>query len=350
MSLRDSIRVVQSGQRRIKIFIDFWNVVINARSQTKFNVNVHWDKLAEHLVSHTRQGYFDETTGELAGCYIFGSKSQSNAEQSAFVNKVLDHNGSQAGLFFNFAERVAKQTTAKCSKCDEPVRVSSESGVDVLLTVEMIKHAMMREHEYLALVSSDRDFIPLLTFLKDQGQRVLHVSAGKAEREMRAMTWAQIELLENYPSICSIEHDDYIILTAPGFSKAIEQLVNAAPVPRDQLKIIDVTDRDQIQDRDLAFLMASAGVHWQVNRQGYADFSYSSLKANSSQFRREVANGTIRGNLPCVINNGRVELIFNENNQGSQWIPVIGPHNRPNSDWSKLFEKVQPNWAGDSLS
>ena len=147
------------------------------------------------------------------------------------------------------------------------------------------------------------------------------------------------ELLESYPSICSIEHDDYIILTTPAFSRATEQLIEAASVPRDQLRVIDITDRQQIQDRDLAFLLPSAGVHWQSNRQGFTDFSYPSLKAGSLQFRSEVANGTVRGNLPCVVRNGRVELFFNENNQGSQWIRVIGPHSRPNNDWSKLFEK-----------
>lgn len=340
MSFKDTIRVVQSGRRRIKIFVDFWNVVINARSQCKnFDVRVHWDKLVEHLVGHTRQGYFDETTGELAGSYIFGSKSQSNAQQSAFVNKVLDQYGSHPGLFFSFAERVTKQTTAKCSTCDESVRISSESGVDVLLTIEMIKHAIMREHEYLALVSSDRDFIPLLSFLKDQGQRVLHVATGKAERDMRATTWAQIELLESYPSICSIEHDDHIILTTPAFGKEAEQLIEAAPVPRDQLRVIDITDRQQIQDSDLAFVLPSAGVHLHSNRQGSNDFSYPSPKASSPQFRSEVANGTVRGNLPCVIRNGRVELCFNQNSQGSQWIKVIGPHSRPNTNWSKLIEK-----------
>jgi hypothetical protein len=154
---------------------------------------------------------------------------------------------------------------------------------------------------------------------------------------MRAMTWAQVDLLESYPSICSIEHDDYIVLTAPPFSGAKEQLIEAAPVPRDQLRIIDITDRQQIQDRDLAFLLPSAGVHWQANRQGFTDFSYPSLKTSSSRFRSEVANGTLRGNLPCVIKGGRVELYFNENSQGTRWIRVIGPQSRPNTDWSKLF-------------
>jgi len=339
MPFKETIRVIQSGQRRIKIFVDFWNVVINARGQCKdFDVNVHWDRLVNNLVHETQQGYLDETTGELAGCYIFGSKAQSNAQQSAFVKQVLDRYGSQSGLFFNFGERVPKQTTAKCLKCDEPVKVNSESGVDVLLTVEMIKHAIMREHEYLALVSSDRDFIPLLSFLKDQGQRVLHVAAGTPEREMRAITWAQVELVEIYPLLCTIDHDGYIILTAPPCSHELEELLGAAPVPRDQIKIIDITDKGKIHDKDLAFLLASLRLSWKSNPEHFVPYDYAKLKASSPQFRRDVANGSLRGNLPCAIKNGFVKVQFTGNNQAARWTRMINPGRDLDGDWSKLFE------------
>lgn len=340
MPFKDTIRVIQSGQRRIKIFVDFWNVVINARSQCKdFNVYVHWDRLVNNLVHETKQGYFDETTGELAGCYIFGSKAESNAPQSAFVKQVLDRHGSQSGLFFNFGERVPKQTSAKCLKCHEPVKVNSESGVDVLLTVEMIKHAIMREHEYLALVSSDRDFIPLLSFLKDQGQRVLHVAAGKPEREMRAITWAQVELLENYPFLCTNEHDDYVILTAPPCSHDLEQLLDAAPAPRDQIRIIDITDKGQIHDRDLTFLLPSLHLSWKSNRERFVQYNYAKLKTSSLEFRRDVANGSLRGNLPCALKNGFVQVQFTGNDHAARWTRMVNPGGDLDGNWSKLFEK-----------
>jgi uncharacterized LabA/DUF88 family protein len=319
MAFKDTVRVIQSGQRRIKIFVDFWNVVINARNLCKdFDVDVHWDKIIGHLIQETRQGHFDETNGELAGCYIFGSKSQSNPEEFKFVKRVLDRYGSQSGLFFSFVDRVSKQTAAKCSACGESVKINSESGVDVLLTVEMIKHALMREHEYLALVSSDRDFIPLLSFLKDQGQRVLHVAAGNTDREMRAVTWAQVELLENYPHLCSIQHDDYIILTAPHCGGDLEQLLDAAPVSRDQLRIIDITDERQIRDKDLAFLLASLGMHWKFTQGRSLSYGYTKLISNSSDFRRKVSEGSARGNLPCAVKNGSIQVQFGGPEYGSR--------------------------------
>jgi hypothetical protein len=89
-------------------------------------------------------GHFDESNGELAGCYIFGSFSHSNSKQKNEIERILDEYGSESGLFFNFVERVSKQTSIKCSGCGEQIKTFSESGVDVMLTVEMIKHSVMR--------------------------------------------------------------------------------------------------------------------------------------------------------------------------------------------------------------
>lgn len=326
--LRDTIEVIQSGQRRIKLFVDFWNVVINARSQCSknFNVHLHWDKLVNDLIHQTRQGHHDNTNGELAGCYIFGSKSRSNPEESKFVDQTLDLYGSTSGLFFNFAERVPKQTSAVCS-CGRQVKVQSERGIDVLLAVEMIKHASMREHEYLALVSSDRDFIPLLSFLRDQGQRVLHVATGSPDREMRSITWAQVNLQELYPNLCTIEHDDYIVLTAPSCEEQLKQVRDAAPEP-DQLRVIDITDESQINDRDLAFLMSSLKLWWHISNKPNALFGYSRI---ASGLRHGLRTGELRGDLPCVVRNGVSQFRFD----GTRWLRSAGGD--PEQSWPKLF-------------
>ena len=101
---RETIRVVQPGKKRIKIFADFWNVIINARSHTGLDISVSWDRLAEHIVSETHIG-FDDTAGSLAGMYIFGSYNKSNNKEYRFVNETLDRYGSLSGLFFDFKER-----------------------------------------------------------------------------------------------------------------------------------------------------------------------------------------------------------------------------------------------------
>ncbi|MGA3311069.1 MAG: hypothetical protein ABSD08_21030 [Xanthobacteraceae bacterium] len=125
MSFHDTVRVIQPGQRRLKIFIDFWNLVINARKQTSFEIDVQWNSLAEYFVGETWKGHGDESTGDLAGCYIFGSYARSNPTESAFIDRTLDKYGSMPGLYFDFKERVKKEASTKCPKCGEQVYRSS---------------------------------------------------------------------------------------------------------------------------------------------------------------------------------------------------------------------------------
>jgi uncharacterized LabA/DUF88 family protein len=335
MPFKDTIEVIQSGQRRIKLFVDFWNVVINARNQCKnFDVHVRWDRLVDHLIHQTRQGYYDKTTGELAGCYIFGSKSQSNPQESKFVKQTLDLYGSLPGLFFNFAERVPKQTAVMCSNCGEQVRTNSESGIDVVLAVEMIKHAAMREHEYLALVSSDRDFIPLLSFLRDQGQRVLHVAAGTPDREMRSITWAQVNLQELYPNLCTIQHEDYVVLTAPSYASELKEVLDAAPIAPDQIRIIDLTDKSQIIDKDLDFLLSSLGFYWRKKGETTGtQYNYRHLVSDLNEFRHQISTGDLHGHLPCVVRSGQRQFY----REGNRWIRIVGDDIE--KSWSKLFPR-----------
>jgi len=89
--MRDTVRVIQANKRRVKIFVDFWNVVVNARNQSKmFDLEVRWDALADFVLNKTRSGYTDETTGEMAGCYVFGSYPKSNHKEYKFIKRTID--------------------------------------------------------------------------------------------------------------------------------------------------------------------------------------------------------------------------------------------------------------------
>jgi uncharacterized LabA/DUF88 family protein len=224
MSFRDTIRVIQPGRRRLKIFVDFWNVVVNARNVIKdIDVDVQWDRLVGQVVAETSNGHSDETNGELAGCYIFGSYAKSSPREKAFIEHTLDEFGDKHGLYFEFKERIKKESSDLCNKCGAAIDKTSESGVDVLLTVEMVKHAAMREHDYLALISCDRDYIPLLEYLKDRGQRVLHVATDTPNREMRSLTWKQVALKPMYGHLVKTYPRESVILTAPGRTIQLEE-------------------------------------------------------------------------------------------------------------------------------
>jgi uncharacterized LabA/DUF88 family protein len=340
MPFSDTVRVIQTGSRRTKIFVDFWNVVISARKQTqKLEIEVNWNILASEMVNETHQDYSDETRGTLAGCYIFGSYTKSDPKQMAFVNQTLDNYGSLPGLFFTFTERVKKETSVKCSKCGHLNAQETESGVDVILAVEMIKHAAMREHEYLALVSSDRDFIPLLSYLKDQGQRVLHAATEEPNREMRSLTWKQVELKPNYINLCSIiSGDKYYVFTAP----KLDTLTNEATIALEEqgapYEIFDLTGTRAMQDKDLRFLLSNQRIFF---RKKYAantnaTFSYQTLYKSIDEFRAALKIGDLVGHLPYVMHSGS---LYVRSDPTYRW--VVSSNTERMEPWRKL--QTQPS-------
>lgn len=341
MALSETIRVIQTGQKRIKIFIDFWNVVINARNQCKdFDLDIRWDSLCEYVVRAAKQGHSDEAIGELAGCYIFGSVSKSNASESKFVNRTIDQYGHKPGIFFNFADRVNKQTATTCKDCGSTLKSRSESGVDVLLTVEMIKHAAMREHEYLALASSDRDFVPLLSYLRDQGQRVMHIATGHPDIEMRSATWTQINLMKYYSSITKLNHSGYIILTAPHCGNELAEALEATTVPHSEIRVIDLTNTEDISDKDLLFILSNQNLYWR-NTKSENDRSLYFID-DAKKFRRQLRNGDIAGDLPYIIKDGACLISFDGRGRfrWTQHVNNTHPQGRAQKNWSKLFQQT----------
>lgn len=338
MPFTDAVRVIQTGSRRLKIFVDFWNVVISARQQTKkFEIEVKWNVLADQMVSETRQDYHDETPGTLAGCYIFGSYSRSDPKQNEFIDRTLDGYGSLPGLFFSFSERVKKETSLKCSKCGHLNSQIAESGVDVILTVEMIKHAAMREHEYLALISSDRDFIPLLSYLKDQGQRVLHGATEEPNREMRSLTWKQIDLKPTYQHSCAIRSDDkYFIFTAPFLDGMTNQAKMIFDSQGKKYKVFDLTDADAMPEKDMKFVLGNLNIFFQQKGANpNLSFAYHKLCGSIYDLRIALRAGTVFGmNLPYIMHEG--SLYAHRGNERSRWFVS------PNVDTMEPWQKPVP--------
>lgn len=322
---RETVGVLRPELRRIKIFIDFWNVVINARKQSSFDVVVDWEQLAEYIASQTRSRMGDESSSVLAGCYIFGSYSKSNPTESRFVNETLDQFGSCAGLFFDFKERVSKETADNCPKCNASIQKTSEAGVDVLLAVEMIKHAAMKDHDYLSLVSSDRDFLPVLHFLRDQGQRVLHIAPGEPHREMRATTWKQVVLKDLYYTICRLKIPGMVLLTHPSVSDKSAVIENYLKSKSINYKVYDITNKDSISDRDLQFVFQKLGIVFEetIDNNKYS-YEIGGAAKSTYEFRKKVLKGKLNSPLPYLLNNGKHIASFNPERQC--WSVVAGPY------------------------
>ena len=73
-------------QRRI--WLCLIGIRSNARKQAeKLDIEVRWDVLAEQILQEIHRGYGDETSGEPAGCYIFGSYAKSDPKEAKFIKR-----------------------------------------------------------------------------------------------------------------------------------------------------------------------------------------------------------------------------------------------------------------------
>jgi len=334
VSFRDTIRVIQPGRRRLKIFVDFWNVVINARKVAKnIDVDVQWDNLVNQILAETSGGYSDETSGDLAGCYIFGSYAKSAPEEKAFIDRTLDTFGDKQGLYFEFKERVKKESSDQCKNCGHAISKTTELGVDVLLTVEMIKHAAMREHEYLALVSSDRDYIPLLGYLKDQGQRVLHAATDEPHREMRSLTWKQVALKTMYDRLVTLYPRECVILTTPTMSSKLEEVEAVLSEQKIAYRIIDVSNRSEMHDKDLRLFVKNRHVFVRMasDPKKNTTQSWTQLFSTLDEFRAALRDGSVGAQFPYLIRNGVCEAHYD---QSYGWI--VGGRGGTADIWNKL--------------
>lgn len=126
-----------------------------------------------------------------------------------------------------------------------------------------------------------------------------------------------------------------MILSAPSCEDEVALLKKNAPVPANELVVIDITDEKLISDKDLDFLMSHLKLNWSDNdeddRIRYAHKKYG----NISVFRQMLLEKNICGNLPYVLRNGISEIYYNGHKNTRQWVRVSG--GGVNGRWRNLL-------------
>jgi uncharacterized LabA/DUF88 family protein len=83
---------------------------------------------------------------------------------------------------------------AVCSSCGGDMRGTEEKGVDTRLATDLISMAWDGSYDVAVLVSSDRDFIPVVEFLDGRGFRVVHGAFPPVAGELSRACWARIDV------------------------------------------------------------------------------------------------------------------------------------------------------------
>ena len=176
---------VSTLNHRVKVFIDFWNFSLSMQNVDQ-DFRADWSQLGPVLSGEAVKVINDSAVGEYQGLNLYGSydpTSEKDRKMRGWATSVV---GTFAGVSVSMVPRQRKRSPPKCPvcyrevavcpRCSADMRGTEEKGVDVRIATDMISLAWVNNYNVAVLVSSDRDFIPLVEFLETRGIKVIHGS------------------------------------------------------------------------------------------------------------------------------------------------------------------------------
>ncbi len=188
---------------RVRIFVDFWNFELSLKEiQTGFRVD--WFILGPVLVEETRCIVGPETPMVYQGMGIYGSYDSNNPNEEnlrRWASRTLPKvPGAVVRMFPRRRKAMApkcpscQNVVSRCTVCGADMRGTEEKGVDTAIATDMISLAWDDNYDVAVLVSSDRDFIPVVESLSNKGIKVIHGSFPPKASELTHSCWSYIDI------------------------------------------------------------------------------------------------------------------------------------------------------------
>jgi len=184
---------------RIRIFIDFWNFSLDMK-EFDSAYRIDYDKLAAFL---TQNASHPVGGGTYEGAIVYASINPiKTVDQSLsdFLRNVLNRKvGYQVRVFERKAAKPVRcpecgREINICPHCTLTLRRTVEKGVDAAIATDMLQQAWDNTYDSAVLMTSDKDFIPMVQFLQTRGKKIIHASFTRGGRELANACWKQIDL------------------------------------------------------------------------------------------------------------------------------------------------------------
>ena len=183
------------------IFIDFWNFQLGINSVATPTYRADWQKISPWLIAQTSAALGRTLSFEGTHVYIsYSPNSKKDAPLKDFANNVLSR---FPGMQVSLVERKAQSapTCPSCHKsidtcphCNSQITRMVEKGVDTAIVTDMVKFAWEGALEAVILVSSDRDFIPVVQMLATKGYKVINAHFPPTGMNLAGECWASIDI------------------------------------------------------------------------------------------------------------------------------------------------------------
>ncbi len=185
-----------------RIFIDFWNLQLNVNKYSPPEYKLDWLKLSPCLLHATEHVLGTPLSFEGTNVYLsYNPKTPQGNRLRHWSSNVLDR---FPGINVTAKERKPKSPPPTCPQCHQKVTTcphcgammagTIEKGIDTSIVTDMLQLAWEDAWDVAILVSSDRDFIPLVNFLRTKGRKVINVYFPPSGSHLAKTCWASIDL------------------------------------------------------------------------------------------------------------------------------------------------------------
>ena len=170
---------------RVRVFVDFWNFQLSLNSlpggEGRFEAD--WRVLGG-ILARAGLAVVDERAGiAYQGMNVYGSYGEGAPDlrlRKWAENTLSTFPGVHVEMLPRRKVRsgpvcpACRATVLNCPSCDADMRGTEEKGIDTRITTAMISLAWVDNYDVALLVSSDRDFVPVVEFLGTKGVKVVH--------------------------------------------------------------------------------------------------------------------------------------------------------------------------------
>ena len=188
---------------RVLVFLDYSNFRASmGRTEAGFQIDI---VPLGRCLAETALAAVDASAGlDYGGMRLYGSYdpvSQAGNKQRNWYNNFASQ---VPGISVTAVPRQRKKTGPVCPSCNDEVvrcpdcgsdmRGTEEKGVDTRIATDLISLAWVEQYDVAVLVSSDRDFIPVVQFLDSRALKVVHGAFPPFAAELTSACWASIDV------------------------------------------------------------------------------------------------------------------------------------------------------------
>lgn len=190
---------------RVKVFVDFWNFQLTV-NRLERNFKIDWRELGRIVAEEALMIVDSSASIAYQGLNFYASYDPSSAKDNGMRHWASNTLSRFPGVEVVILERQRKRSGPQCPSCQQEISIcpncqsdmrgTEEKGVDTRIATDMIKLAWIDNYDVAVLVSSDRDFVPVVEFLSTRGIKTIHGAFPPQGINLSQTCWGSIAIPE----------------------------------------------------------------------------------------------------------------------------------------------------------